>query len=94
MFNYFYSYFLIGDAVYHKVYGYGEIVNIDLDYSDSKVYFYEEGYSIWVRESSLQLIDYDYFTDYGYEVNYKLYYYFIYFQLHYKQQLTNFVPRI
>ena len=41
-----------------------------------------------------QLIDYDYFTDYGYEVNYKLYYYFIYFQLHYKQQLTNFVPRI
>ncbi len=32
--------------------------------------------------------------DYGYEVNYKLYYYFIYFQMHYKQQLTGFIPRI
>lgn len=39
-------------------------------------------------------IDYNPFTDYGYEVNYKLYNYFIYFQLHYKQQLTGFVPRI
>ncbi|WP_299128781.1 DUF6146 family protein [uncultured Winogradskyella sp.] len=39
-------------------------------------------------------IDYDPRTDYGYEVNYKLYNYFIYFQLKYKQQLTGFIPRI
>ena len=39
-------------------------------------------------------IDYNHSIDYGYEVNYKLYNYFIYFQLHYKQQLTGFVPRI
>jgi len=39
-------------------------------------------------------IDYQPFIDYGYEVNYKLYNYFIYFQIHYKQQLTGFVPRI
>jgi|SRR5210317_322132 len=39
-------------------------------------------------------IDYDPKIDYGYEVNYKLYYYFIYFQLHYKQQLSSFYPRI
>lgn len=39
-------------------------------------------------------IDYDPTIDYGYEVNYKLYNYFIYFQLTYKQQLAGFVPRI
>ncbi len=39
-------------------------------------------------------IDYQPHIDYGYEVNYKLYYYFIYFQLEYKQQLTGFAPRI
>lgn len=39
-------------------------------------------------------IDYNFSTDYGYEVNYKLYNYFIYFQLQYKQQLSGFVPRI
>ena len=39
-------------------------------------------------------IDYDSSIDYGYEVNYKLYNYFIYFQLTYKQQLAGFVPRI
>ena len=39
-------------------------------------------------------IDYQPNTDYGYEVNYKLYNYFIYFQLTYKQQLAGFVPRI
>lgn len=39
-------------------------------------------------------IDYQPNIDYGYELNYKLYNYFIYFQLHYKQQLTGFVPRI
>ncbi|MCF7569355.1 DUF6146 family protein [Sabulilitoribacter arenilitoris] len=39
-------------------------------------------------------IDYQPTIDYGYELNYKLYNYFIYFQLNYKQQLTGFVPRI
>ena len=39
-------------------------------------------------------INYDPLIDYGYEVNYKLYNYFIYFQLHYKQQLSGLVPRI
>ena len=38
----------------------------------------------------------DYFPniDYGYEVNYKLYNYFIYFQRKYKQRLGPFIPRI
>lgn len=39
-------------------------------------------------------IDYQPHIDYGYEVNYKLYNYFIYFQLTYKQRLGSFVPRI
>jgi len=39
-------------------------------------------------------IDYDTNTDYGYEVNYKLYNYFLYFQLKYKQRLSSFTPRI
>jgi len=39
-------------------------------------------------------IDYNSNEDYGYEINYKLYNYFIYFQLTYKQQLSPFVPRI
>lgn len=39
-------------------------------------------------------IDYNPQIDYGYEVNYMLYYYFIYFQINYKQQLTGFVPRL
>lgn len=39
-------------------------------------------------------IDYNSFIDYGYEVNYKLYNYFIYFQLQYKQKLTGLTPRI
>lgn len=39
-------------------------------------------------------IYYDPTVNYGYEVNYKLYNYFIYFQLTYKQQLTSFIPRI
>lgn len=39
-------------------------------------------------------IDYSPHIDYGYEVNYKLYNYFIYFQLHYRQQLSSFIPRI
>lgn len=39
-------------------------------------------------------IDYRPGIDYGYEVNYKLYNYFIYFQLTYKQRLGPFIPRI
>lgn len=39
-------------------------------------------------------IDYQPNIDYGYEVNYKLYNYFIYFQLTYNQRLSGFVPRI
>jgi hypothetical protein len=39
-------------------------------------------------------IDYDRGVDYGYEVNYKLYNYFIYFQLTYNQRLAGYVPRI
>ena len=32
--------------------------------------------------------------DYGYELNYQLYNYFVYFQLHYNQRLTPIEPRI
>ncbi|MDF4223182.1 DUF6146 family protein [Maribacter sp. M208] len=39
-------------------------------------------------------IDYARHIDYGYEVNYKLYNYFIYFQRKYNQRLGPFVPRI
>lgn len=39
-------------------------------------------------------IDYNQGIDYGYEVNYKLYNYFIYFQLKYKQRLAGVIPRI
>ena len=39
-------------------------------------------------------IDYDSSIDYGYDVNYKLYNYFIYFQRKYNQRLGPFVPRI
>lgn len=39
-------------------------------------------------------INYEYGVDYGYDVNYQLYNYFIYFQLTYKQQLSGFVPRL
>ena len=39
-------------------------------------------------------INYQPGIDYGYEVNYKLYNYFIFFQLTYKQRLGPFVPRI
>lgn len=39
-------------------------------------------------------IDYLPGIDYGYEVNYKLYNYFIFFQITYNQQLAGFVPRI
>lgn len=39
-------------------------------------------------------IDYDPAIDYGYEVNYKLYNYFIYFQRKYNQRLGPYLPRI
>lgn len=39
-------------------------------------------------------IDYQQGIDYGYEVNYKLYNYFIYFQRKYRQRLGPFMPRI
>lgn len=39
-------------------------------------------------------IDYQPNTDYGYEVNYKLYNYFVYFQRKYSQRLGPFRPRI
>jgi hypothetical protein len=39
-------------------------------------------------------IDYSSNIDYGYEVNYKLYNYFIYFQRKYNQRLGPFLPRI
>lgn len=39
-------------------------------------------------------IDYDSQIDYGYEVNYKLYNYFIYFQRKYNQRLGPFTPRL
>jgi len=39
-------------------------------------------------------IDYNQNIDYGYEVNYVLYNYFIYFQLTYKERLGAFIPRI
>ena len=38
-------------------------------------------------------INYDSNIHYGYEVNYLIYNYFIYFQITYKQQLAGFVPR-
>ena len=41
----------------------------------------------------LQIV-YDSNVDYGYEVNYMLYNYFIYFQRKYKQRLGPFLPRI
>ncbi|MEN1785780.1 MAG: DUF6146 family protein [Bacteroidota bacterium] len=39
-------------------------------------------------------IDYDPTIDYGYDLNYQLYNYFIYFQRRYKQRLGPFLPRI
>lgn len=39
-------------------------------------------------------IDYDPKINYGYEVNYKLYNYFIYFQRKYNQRLGPYLPRI
>ena len=46
------------------------------------------------RDLYLWQIDYDPNVDYGYDVNYKLYNYFIYFQRKYKQKLSPYQPRI
>jgi len=40
------------------------------------------------------MINYSPHIDYGYDVNYKLYNYFIYFQRKYNQRLGTFLPRI
>lgn len=39
-------------------------------------------------------INYTYGVDYGYDVNYKLYYYFIFFQRKYDQRLSGLLPRL
>ncbi len=39
-------------------------------------------------------IDYRPGINYGYDLNYKLYNYFIYFQITYKQRLSSYLPRI
>jgi len=39
-------------------------------------------------------IEFSPYIDYGYEVNYKLYNYFIYFQRKYNQRLGGFTPRL
>lgn len=46
------------------------------------------------RDLYLMRIDYDPQTDYGYEVNYLLYNYFLFFQRQYDQQLGPFLPRL
>ena len=39
-------------------------------------------------------VNYDSSIDYGYEVNYLLYNYYIFFQLNFDEQLTGIIPRI
>lgn len=70
--------------------------------------FLESRNQIWVtnwnqrvlqpQQFSTQLyemqINYQPHIDYGYEVNYKLYNYFVYFQRKYKQRLGTFTPRL
>lgn len=69
-------------------------------YLESKNILYTNEYNSRVRQplhydSELygMEIEYQYNIDYGYEVNYKLYNYFIYFQRHYNQQLSGVIPR-
>lgn len=70
-------------------------------YLESKNTFYVAEWNSRVSQpfrhnSSLYEMQIDYYPgiDYGYEVNYKLYNYFIYFQRKYNQRLGHFVPRI
>ncbi|RFN58333.1 DUF6146 family protein [Marixanthomonas ophiurae] len=65
-----------------------------LNYLENKNQFFVSEYNSRVRNpqrfnSNLypQEINYDYNTDYGYEVNYLLYNYFVYFQQKYNQHL-------
>ena len=46
------------------------------------------------RDLYLMQIDYDHHIDYGYEVNYMLYNYLVYFQLTTGQRLGGIVPQI
>ncbi len=46
------------------------------------------------RNLYLWPIDYNPSIDYGYEVNYKLYNYLVYFQRKYNQRLGGYIPRI
>lgn len=58
--------------------------------------------SFWIREYNLRArqgnslyevaVDYQFNTDYGYEVNYLLYNYLVYFQNKYNQKLGGYVP--
>ncbi len=48
----------------------------------------------WNPDLYLMQIDYQQNIDYGYEVNYKLYNYFVFFQRKYNQRLGPFLPRI
>lgn len=70
-------------------------------------YFLESRNRLWVLEYNLRVnepfryspnlyvmnIDYQRGVDYGYEVNYLLYNYLVYFQLTHKQNLGNFAAR-
>lgn len=70
--------------------------------------FLEQRNRVWVQEYNMRVnqpllyqpalypfaIEYNNSIDYGYEVNYLLYNYFIYFQNHYNQKLGYFIPRI
>lgn len=44
-------------------------------------------FQLWDPVLYVQEINYNFNTDYGYEVNYLLYNYFVYFQIRYNQQL-------
>ncbi|WP_224482865.1 DUF6146 family protein [Robertkochia aurantiaca] len=50
--------------------------------------------TIYNTDLYLWPINYDPSIDYGYEVNYQLYNYFLYFQRKYNQRLGPFLPRI
>ena len=70
------------------------------NYLESRNRIYVREYNMRVAQPSLynpslyeMRIDYQDTINYGYEVNYLLYNYFIYFQLTYKQKLGSFTPR-
>ncbi len=70
------------------------------NYLESRNRIYVREYNMRVAQPNLynpslyeMRIDYQDSINYGYEVNYLLYNYFIYFQLTYKQKLGSFTPR-